>query len=136
MTKQPTLTQAGQGLAEYALILVLVGIVVIAILMILGPVVGDVFSNVVAQLEGSGAITSVSAERTGFGSGNDVVVTITVSTNTSVNVTDSQSASPKTAQCNGSCVVTFYGVGPNAGTVTVTAKTGGMVIASYQAKTS
>lgn len=42
--------QEGQGLVEYALILVLVAIVVIAILLLLGPVVGNVFSNVVANL--------------------------------------------------------------------------------------
>jgi pilus assembly protein Flp/PilA len=38
--------EKGQGLVEYALILVLVAIVVIAILLVLGPVVGNVFSNV------------------------------------------------------------------------------------------
>jgi pilus assembly protein Flp/PilA len=40
----------GQGLVEYALILVLVAIVVIAILLLLGPVVGNVFSNIVSNL--------------------------------------------------------------------------------------
>jgi len=35
---------------EYALILVLVAIVVIAILLVLGPAIGNVFSEVVAQL--------------------------------------------------------------------------------------
>lgn len=39
--------EKGQGLVEYALILVLVAIVVIAILLLLGPVVGNVFSNIV-----------------------------------------------------------------------------------------
>jgi len=38
--------EEGQGLVEYALILVLVAIVVIAILLLLGPVVGNVFSNI------------------------------------------------------------------------------------------
>ncbi len=42
--------EEGQGLVEYALILVLVAIVVIAILLLLGPVVGNVFSNVVNAL--------------------------------------------------------------------------------------
>jgi pilus assembly protein Flp/PilA len=42
--------EEGQGLVEYALILVLVAIVVIAILLLLGPVVGNVFSNIVGQL--------------------------------------------------------------------------------------
>jgi pilus assembly protein Flp/PilA len=42
--------EEGQGLVEYALILVLVAIVVIAILLLLGPVVGNVFSTVVGNL--------------------------------------------------------------------------------------
>jgi pilus assembly protein Flp/PilA len=42
--------EEGQGLVEYALILVLVAIVVIAILLLLGPVVGNVFSNIVKNL--------------------------------------------------------------------------------------
>ena len=42
--------EKGQGLVEYALILVLVAIVVIAILLLLGPVVGNVFSNIVGNL--------------------------------------------------------------------------------------
>jgi pilus assembly protein Flp/PilA len=41
----------GQGLVEYALILVLVAIVVIAILTLLGPQIGNVFSQVVSALE-------------------------------------------------------------------------------------
>ena len=36
----------GQGLVEYALILVLVAVVVIAILTLLGPAVGNVFSDI------------------------------------------------------------------------------------------
>ena len=39
--------EEAQGLVEYALILVLVAIVVIAILLVLGPLVGNVFSNIV-----------------------------------------------------------------------------------------
>ncbi len=42
--------EEGQGLVEYALILVLVAIVVIAILLLLGPIVGNVFSNIVSNL--------------------------------------------------------------------------------------
>jgi pilus assembly protein Flp/PilA len=36
----------GQGLVEYALILVLVAVVVIAILTLLGPAIGNVFSTI------------------------------------------------------------------------------------------
>ena len=40
----------GQGLVEYALILVLVAIVVLIILVVLGPAIGQIFSNVVVSL--------------------------------------------------------------------------------------
>ena len=42
--------EKGQGLVEYALILVLVAIVVIVILAVLGPVIGDVFLNIVSNI--------------------------------------------------------------------------------------
>jgi len=42
--------EEGQGLVEYALILVLVAVVVIVILAILGPAVGNVFSNIVRNI--------------------------------------------------------------------------------------
>jgi pilus assembly protein Flp/PilA len=42
--------EQGQGLVEYALILVLVAIVVIAALMVLGPIVGNVFSTINSSL--------------------------------------------------------------------------------------
>jgi pilus assembly protein Flp/PilA len=46
--------EKGQGLVEYALILVLVAIVVIATLMILGPIIGNVFSEINSSLSGIG----------------------------------------------------------------------------------
>ena len=45
--------EKGQGLVEYALILVLVAIVVIAALMILGPIIGNVFSKINSSLAGT-----------------------------------------------------------------------------------
>ncbi|MBE0681955.1 MAG: Flp family type IVb pilin [Anaerolineales bacterium] len=42
--------ERGQGLVEYALILVLVAIVVIAALMVLGPIIGNVFSDINSSL--------------------------------------------------------------------------------------
>jgi pilus assembly protein Flp/PilA len=53
--------QMGQGLVEYALILVLVAIVIIAALMILGPIVGNVFSKVNSSLSGVAGGGSISA---------------------------------------------------------------------------
>ena len=40
----------GQGLVEYALILVLVAVVVIVILALLGPAIGNVFSQIINQV--------------------------------------------------------------------------------------
>ena len=42
--------EEGQGLVEYALILVLVAVVVIVILALLGPAIGNIFSNIVHAL--------------------------------------------------------------------------------------
>ena len=43
--------QKGQGLVEYALILVLVAIVVIAVLTLLGPLIANIFTKVNTALE-------------------------------------------------------------------------------------
>ncbi|MCD6554795.1 MAG: Flp family type IVb pilin [Anaerolineae bacterium] len=42
--------EEGQGMVEYALILVLVAIVVIVILRLLGPAIADVFSNIMEAI--------------------------------------------------------------------------------------
>ncbi len=42
--------EVGQGLVEYALILILVAIVVLALLIIFGPAVGNMFSNVISNI--------------------------------------------------------------------------------------
>jgi pilus assembly protein Flp/PilA len=44
--------EKGQGLIEYALILVLIAVVVIVVLKLLGPNVGGVFSNVNNSMSG------------------------------------------------------------------------------------
>lgn len=48
MLYQPA--EQGQGLVEYALILVMVAMVVIIVLALLGPVIGNTFSNVVSLI--------------------------------------------------------------------------------------
>jgi pilus assembly protein Flp/PilA len=45
--------EKGQGLVEYALILVLVAIVVIAILALLGPQIANIFSQITNGLGGT-----------------------------------------------------------------------------------
>jgi len=42
--------EKGQGLVEYALILVLVAVVVIAILALLGPAIANIFQNIADAL--------------------------------------------------------------------------------------
>ncbi|MCJ7739235.1 MAG: pilus assembly protein [Anaerolineae bacterium] len=40
----------GQGLVEYALILLLVSLVVIAALVLFGPAIGNLYSNIVSSI--------------------------------------------------------------------------------------
>jgi len=42
--------ERGQGLVEYALILVLVAVVVIAALTLLGPTIGNIFNTINSSL--------------------------------------------------------------------------------------
>jgi len=48
------LKEEGQGLVEYALILLLVALVVITILTLLGPTIGNVFSRVIWEVRNAG----------------------------------------------------------------------------------
>lgn len=48
-------SQRGQGVAEYALIMALVSVVMVVILLALGTQITNVFSNVVSILVGSSA---------------------------------------------------------------------------------
>ena len=45
--------EKGQGLVEYALILVLISIAVIILMTLLGEEIGSVFSNITAELGGA-----------------------------------------------------------------------------------
>ena len=47
--------EKGQGLVEYALIIVLIAIVVIAALTLLGPQIGNVFNKITNELGKTGA---------------------------------------------------------------------------------
>jgi pilus assembly protein Flp/PilA len=130
--EQSFMHEEGQGLVEYALILVLVAIVVIAILLQLGPVVGNVFSNVVAALTtagsggGSGPITSVGASW----NGPIVNVNVTVSEPTTVSVSviqGSGTTAPPSKSCTPGAPCTFNITSPsNGGTVRASAGGGSM----------
>ncbi len=130
INKFPT-REEGQGLVEYALILVLVAIVVIAILLQLGPELRLAFGKITAVLQGSGVITSsgtiddIDANFSSvFGSPNgNLTVTVTVSQNTTVTVTGDGGISDSQS-CSGTCTFTFNNV-PNSGFVTATDSAGG-----------
>jgi pilus assembly protein Flp/PilA len=128
--------EKGQGLVEYALILVLVAIVAIAILLLMGPAIGNVFSNVVAILDavgvggGSGPITDVSTQW----SGPVVRVTVSVSdpsatVSLSV-VSGSGHPSPVSQVCSGSCTFNITSPSVTGGTVRASAG-GGSMTASW-----
>ena len=42
--------EEGQGLTEYAMILILIAIIVMGALLVLGPQVGNMFSSIVASI--------------------------------------------------------------------------------------
>ena len=42
--------ELGQGLVEYALILVFVAVVVLVVLAVLGPAIGEVYSNLISTI--------------------------------------------------------------------------------------
>lgn len=119
--------QRGQGLVEYALILVLVAVVVIAVLTLLGPQVGNVFSRVNAGLGvatgggGGGSTATVTNAGTQTHLGTIVTLNVTVSENTSITLTDDVSGNSKTVTCNGSCNPTLDVGHTNSGNITVTA---------------
>ncbi len=130
INKFPT-REEGQGLVEYALILVLVAIVVIAILLQLGPELRLAFGKITAVLQGSGVITS-SGAITGLnavytpsakGSTSKLEVTVTVSQQTTVTVKGDDGISDSQS-CTGSCTFTFNDV-KNSGLVTASDSSGG-----------
>ncbi len=45
-----TSLETGQGLVEYALILILVAVTVVALLVILGPAMGNIYSNILSAI--------------------------------------------------------------------------------------
>ena len=102
-------SEKGQGLVEYALILVLVAIVVLAVLLLLGPVVGNTFSNIVANLQrfsGGASYTvtlngtpSVSRQNTGLGC--NYVVTVPVRATQGSNPAGGASVSASITVLNG-----------------------------------
>jgi pilus assembly protein Flp/PilA len=130
--------EEGQGLVEYALILVLIAVVVIAVLLQLGPELRLAFGKVTAVLQGagvitdsSGAITSVDASYSPGAKGNPakLTVTVTVSQDTTVSVKGDGGLSDSQA-CSNSCTFEFTNP-PANGSVIVTDTQGGEGVVAY-----
>jgi Flp pilus assembly pilin Flp len=127
--------EVGQGLTEYTMTVSLLSVVAIVGLLLLGPAVGRFLDTVGYQLGTAGVITGVIAERAGHGQGNTVHVTVGVARDTMVTVHDAQSGETVGPDpCRGSCLVILAGVGPAAGTVTVTTNAGHTASTEYPAR--
>jgi pilus assembly protein Flp/PilA len=133
MIKKFARREEGQGLVEYALILVLVAIVVIAILLQMGPSIRLVFGRVTAVLQNSGVVTAsgyitgVNAKYTApfLSNPGKVTVTINVSQNTTVTITGDHGVSGG-GSCNApSCQFVFNGTFPADGQVVIQDDSGG-----------
>lgn len=134
MTVRIPKREAGQGMVEYALILVFIAIVVIAILMQVGPQLNRAFGRVIAVLQSggvvisSGAITDVTTSyKTKFGGGGTLTVKVTVSQKTDLTVTGDGIASKSKPNCSGTCIITIPNA-PGTGFVTVTDSVNGEAI--------
>jgi pilus assembly protein Flp/PilA len=47
---RPFPPEEGQGLIEYALIIILVAVVVLVLMLLLGPAVGNMYSNIISWM--------------------------------------------------------------------------------------
>lgn len=124
--------EKGQGLVEYALILVLVAIVVIAILLTLGPAVAQVYCKIANSLQAGSCVTGgviVSVSAVGAGSNVSVSVTVSQSSNVTISASSGSIGTP-TKPCNTSCSFAITGAAAN-GTVTATAAAGGTMSANW-----
>jgi pilus assembly protein Flp/PilA len=124
--------EEGQGLVEYALILVLVAIVVIAILLQLGPSVGNVFSSVITALTetGHGVISSVGPPQVQNLGGEVYRLKVPVQVSQPTDVTLSAGGKSRTIVCSATCEPAVTNI-PSSGSFTVTAAAGGQVSGSY-----
>jgi len=113
----------GQGLTEYALLLVLIALVVIVILMILGPSVGNVFSNIVASFDeftgGGGEDINVTNVETDCPGPTSCTLTVSIGISQAGQYTLSVGSDSATESCSGSsCTISLIGVA-SSGSFTV-----------------
>ncbi len=110
--------EEGQGLVEYALLLVLVAIVVIGILGLMGGQIRDTFAEIIGYL-GGGTVSATCSSIPGPGGTINARVTVNVAEDASVSV-----GGQTRPNCSGSCTFNFNGI-PSGTSYTVTANPGG-----------
>lgn len=122
--------EEGQGLVEYALILVLVAVVVIAILLTVGPAVAQVYCKIANSLQAGSCVSGgvITASNASVAMGN-LTVGVTVSQNATVTV-NVPGKSAQSQACTGSCSFTFNSVS-SGGTGTITSSAGDNISFSY-----
>lgn len=124
------LREKGQGLVEYALLIVLIAMVVLGILTLLGPQISGAYGRIISAL-GGGVITNVRVNGVDPG-GTGYVVKLTVSVSEATSVTASSGSSSNPVSCSPpSCEVWISGVPSAHGSFTVTAAKGGSFSGSY-----
>lgn len=124
------LKEKGQGLVEYALLIVLVAVVVLGILMLLGPTISNAYGRIIAALSG-GVISNVTVDSvTSGGSGYTLNVTVSVVKASSVTLASGGKSAP--GNCSPpSCSIAVSGLSSEHGSFTVTAAEGGQFSGSY-----
>lgn len=128
--------EGGQGLIEYVLVLALIALVGVAVLTVFGHQL-SLFTDKVLMLVGvmgGSSVSSVRAERSDGGSGDDVIVKVATLQEITITIADSQSGQSVSLSCNSSCQSTLAGVGANAGTITVTDEDGRAISVTYLAQ--
>jgi hypothetical protein len=128
--------EGGQGLIEYVLVLALIALVGVVILTVFSHQLSLFTDKVLVLVGGMGGslVSSVGAERSDDGSGDDVIVKVTTLQQTTITIVDSQSDQSVSLPCDNSCQRTLAEVGANAGTITVTDEEGRPVSATYPAQ--
>ena len=116
-----SILEDGQGLVEYAALLLFVALVSVVIISVFGAQVAGLIDRVtLAMANEPGHLVTLESQRAGK-AGNDVISRVTVSAFTEVTLTDSQSGKVVTVTCRGGCEFIVEAVGFEAGTITAVA---------------
>jgi pilus assembly protein Flp/PilA len=124
--------EEGQGLVEYALLLVLVAVVVIGALMLLGPQINAIFSRVVGALGGGpGVIVSHTVLSYVEETPGKFKLSVQVKVSQSTQITLTAGGKSSSVACNATCTPSVSGIAGGGGTYTVSAQAGGSVSGAY-----